>query len=100
MACCRCLPCVHHQWCFWGARIRHIARIGRFVITRVYALENVRAFFCSGPHACGPVAFHDGRYVVQVASLPVPADNQWLMRRLNERLEATKRKLRLSGAVP
>lgn len=99
MACCRCLPCVHHQWCFWGKRIRHIARIGRFVITRVYALENVRAFFCSGPHACGPVAFHDGRYVVQVASLPVPADNQWLMRRLNERLEATKRKL-LSGAVP
>ncbi|MBI3945802.1 MAG: hypothetical protein HY321_07775 [Armatimonadetes bacterium] len=83
-------PRIRHYWAFQGARVRHVARIGAIAVSRAYAVEAIRAFHCTGPRAAGPVGFHHGRYTVQVASLGVPADNQWLMRRLNERLAAAR----------
>ena len=79
---------LRHSWEMRGDRVRHTVRVAGLRVSRTYPLWAVRAFHCAGPRLQGPVGFHNAAHTVTVGTLPAPADNEWLMRRLNERLSA------------
>jgi len=57
----------------------------------------VRAFHCAGARADGPVCFHIGPWTIPVTHLPSAADNEWLMRELNDRLARERRRIERSA---
>lgn len=87
----RCIRGIRHTWGVWDSRVWHIAALGTLSITRAYSAAAVRTFHCAGARAGGPVCFHHGPYTVAVTHLPSRADNVWLMRQLNDRLQAARR---------
>jgi hypothetical protein len=88
---------VRHTWGVWDRRVWHVAALGALSIRRGYPAGAVRAFHCAGARADGPVCFHIGPWTIPVTHLPSAADNEWLMRELNDRLARERRRIERSA---
>jgi len=83
---------VRHSLGIRGEQVWHEVMVGGIALRRAYPAAAIRAFYCAGSRANGPVGFHQGCYTVRVTSLPAPGDNEWLTRQLNDRLKASRRR--------